>query len=776
MPCSLPRPHRLSLAVALAVLQTLGGFSAPALAGQDDDAPFKGDGKTRNAADPIYFDGKLADFPTHAEPESGLRIFPPARTELFAGQRFDLRVETQLPATQPPRLLKLTVNGKDLTRAFNRRIARQGSGAESGTPESPLLLGATARNLHFDRPGHYVVEAEVEVEGQSRRIRNDYEVGAAPNPQAKDAPRRVVFFLADGTGLPLRAAARIAGKGIFEGRANDRLNMEKLAVQGMSMTAAFDTIITDSAPGMASLVTGMKQANNALNVTPDNTPENALDNPRIETIFEYMKRVHGWKIGVVTDAFLADATPAASVGHSRARRLYPALVQQMIGWYADGTAQPKTGYAALAQLSQPLDVLLGGGAAHWMKEGNPQLQGFYQYAKGGRKDVDLSTEAAPRLGYQLVRNLSELRAAPADQKLLGLFSGEFRPQSSGLGPDNLPGALDRLVARGAATIRGKGANEAELALNLPPPRGKDCGETVAACFRQVPMKEELTAKAIEVLETLSGAGKNPKGGWMLLVEQSQTDKMGHILEYDRVIYEVLELDKTVAAVGRQLAALPDGRRSLRVLTSDHAQPETLGGVVLTGALVGKAGSCFATSDNAYPVLLGASSDPERPCPLQDALGTFNDATPPTYRDANGDGFPDDPDPAIKLVLEDGFRPAYTTAYLTNWYPLEPSYTGKDANGKSVERPAMPNPARQPEGLFMTGNLPTANVTGGANKTGGPINIAPHAGDDVPVSAEGAGAEHFAGVYENTSMVQRLAKAMGGKPGKGKPVSGSLSGW
>lgn len=769
--------------VLLASLLAL--FAAAALAGQDDDAPFKGDGKHRNASDPIYFGGTLADFPTHAEPESGLRIFPPTHTELFAGQRFDLRVETQLPARDaPPRLVSLRINGRDVTHRFAERIARQGAGAESGTPESPLLYGASARNLHFDKPGHYEVEARVEVDGTVRAIANAYDVAAAPDPGAPGAAHRVVFFLTDGTGLPLRTAARIASRGVFEGRARDRLAVEKMPVQGLSMTAAFDTVITDSAPGMASLLTGMKQANNALNVSPDNTPENALDNPRIETVFEYMKRVHGWKIGAVTDAFLADATPAATVAHSRSRRLYNAITQQMVGWYADGSAQPQTGYAALADLARPLDVLLGGGAAHWMKEDNPQLAGFYQYAKGGRKDLDLAALATEKLGYTLVRNADELRAAPANRKLLGLFTGEFRPASSGLGPDNIPGVLDRLVARGAATIHGKGAADAELALDVAPPRGKGCGDTVAECFRRVPMKTEMADKAIDVLEGLAGGRIGKDGGWILLVEQSQTDKLGHILEYDRVIYEVIEADNTVAAVGRKLAGLKDGhgdghggRGSLRLVTSDHAQPETIGGVVLTGALVGNPGGCFTTRDNAFPITVGGGNESDRPCPLQDALGTFNDATPPTYADANGDGFPDDPAPAIKLVIEDGFRPAYSTSYRTNYYPMEPSFTGKDGAGNAVERSAVPNPKRQPEGLYMSGNLPSGNVIGGANKTGGAINTAPHAGDDVPVSAEGAGAAYFSGVYENTAIAQRLVRALGGKGGKGTGGrGGELQGW
>ena len=765
-----------SCRLAALVLCAAGLLAPAANAGQDDDAPFRSDGKTRNAADPIYFGGKIADFLMNAEAETGLRILPPTGTELFAGQRFDLRIETQIPAQAAPKLVRLTVNGRDRTETFGRRIAVQGSGPESGTPQSELLFGATVRNLSFDRAGRYELEAVVSVDGTQRRIANHYVVAAAPNPSAPGAARKVVFFLGDGTGLPMRTAARIVSKGAFEGRVQDTLAMEKMPVHGISRTTAFDSIITDSAPGMASPISGMKQSNNALQVAVDNTPENPLDNPRIETVFEYMKRVHGWNIGVVTDAFLVDATPAAVQTHNRSRRNYLNIAQQMIGHYDDETELKKTGYASLAALSQPLDVLMGGGAAHWMSEKNPDLKNFYQYARGGRKDVDLMADIAPAKGYSVVRNLEELRAAPSERKLLGIFTGEIRTTSSGLGVDNLPGTLDRLVARGAATIRGKGVNDPEIGMNIGPPQGTGCGATVAECFRQVPMKTEMVDKAIEVLDALTARNRRKDGGWMLLVEQSQPDKFGHILEYDRAIYEVVELDHAVAFTANRLAR---DKRALMVLTADHAQPQTIIGVALTGALVGQAGACFTTTDGNYPITLGSPSDKDRPCALQDAIGTFNDATFPTYADRNGDGYPDDPDPAIKLIIEDGGRPTYSTTFLTNYQPLEPSASRKGDDGKTIVQPAVPSARRQPEGLLMTGNMPTRNVKGGANKTGGAVNIAPHTSDDVLVSAQGAGAGQFSGYYENTSISVRLARAMGG--GKAKPASaaakaGTLSGW
>src|ERR1017187_10299531 len=182
------RTHAAALAVA--VLAT-GLFASAVNAGPDDDAPFRSDGKTRNAADPIYFGGKLADFAINAEAETGLRVLPPTGTELFAGQRFDLRIETQIPAQTAPKLVRLSINGRDMTAAFGRRIAEQGSGAESGTPQSELLYGATARNLSFDKVGRYELETVVVADGSERRIVNRYDVAAAPNPKARGAARKV---------------------------------------------------------------------------------------------------------------------------------------------------------------------------------------------------------------------------------------------------------------------------------------------------------------------------------------------------------------------------------------------------------------------------------------------------------------------------------------------------------------------------------------------------------------------------------------------------------
>ncbi|CAL1241602.1 alkaline phosphatase [Candidatus Methylocalor cossyra] len=793
--------HLLSLAVAA----LLGSGVQPAAAGPDDDAAYFSDLSKRNSIDPVVNGGLLSDNPTNAEPTTGLRIMPPTDTLLIAGQRFDLRVETQIPAKTAPSLSKLTVNGKDITKAFNDKINTQGSGLESGTPAANTLYGATARNLYFAKPGTYTVEATVTVDGSPYTIKNTYRVADSPL-KTKPKLKHVVFFLGDAMGLPIRSAARIYSKRIVEGRTQGKLNMDLMDEYGLVQTASFDSVITDSAPGMANYVTGMKQANNALNVSVDNTPENSLDNPRIETLWEFMKRVHGWKTGVVTDAFVTDATPAAEAAHTRARSNRTAIAQQFLDYYEDGTAQPKTGYAALAELTQPLDVIIGGGARDWIldanaaKAGTPcngptpgdknQLNTFYQYSSTvgcsggkatvvGRTDKDLF-EYARTQGYTVVRNLDELNAAPDDKPLLGIFTGEFRPAAGALGTDNIPGVLDRLVARGQATIRGKTAGDPEIAQNVAPPQGTDCGALISDCFKKVPSKLESVQKAVKVLNTL--AGKN--GGWILMVEQSQIDKLAHPLEYERVVYEALELDGTLGWVLQNVAK---DRRTLTLVSADHAQPETIIGVTLPSSIAAggatQAGGCFTTNTvggkPAYPITLGTSADANRPCLLQDAIGTFNDGTFPTYTDANQDGFPDDPDPTVKLMIEDGGRPTYSQDFLTNYQPLDPA---------AAVSPALPNPNRDPNGLLMTGNMPTKPVVGSAAKTEN-SSVAPHSGEDVPLSASGPGAELFGGVYENSDVHARIAAVLKGTksikqaddrqdlPGVNRVPSGNfLAGW
>lgn len=716
-------------------------------AGPDDDAVFTSDLTNRNQVLPIQNAAGFADFPTNIDSKTGLRIMPPTASTLLEGQRFDLRVETQIPAITEPELRKLTVNGRDITEVFLEKINSQGLGRESGTPLSNLLFGATARNLSFRRAGQYTVEATVEVDNELVRVTNTYYVSSFKDRNKVD---NLVFFLGDGIGQPLRTAARIYQKGVFEGRSQGRLNFDQADQYGIVMTPSFDSIITDSAPGMASYISGIKQPNNALNVSADNTPEDGLDNPRIETIFEYLKRVEGFKLGVVSDAYIVDATPGSSVAHVRSRGDRDTIAQQFIGFFEDGTAQDATGFASLQQLNQPLDVILGGGARYFVAESDPELESFWQETSSGRSEAeqDLFNNVAPSLGYNTVRTLEELENAANNQLLLGIFSGEGRDIATGLDDRNLPGALDRLVARGQATIGGLDA--AGLGMLNAPDEGSVCGATVQECFANVPSKVELIDKAISVLDGLS---QRSGGRWALLIEQSHSDKFGHPLEHERAVYEVLELDKAIGFVVDKVAKRNKG---LVIVTSDHAQTQSNIGSVLPDAIVAGGatppGDCFSLTDGGYPITLGGN-DADRPCALQDTIGTFNDGTPPTYQDANQDGFPDDPDPSVKLVVEQAGRPTYAQDYKTNPAPQSPA----EVFGRST----IPNSARDPQGILLTGNMPSQSVAGSAAKTTRSVGVAPHSSDDVILAAFGEGAQVFGGVYENSDVSIRIGAAFAG---------------
>ncbi len=754
------RPRVLGLLAASVCLGSLVS-AAPVLAGEDDDTA------SRNQP-PVLGTPPFSDNRTNATAVVGLRIMPPTSTQLIQEQRFDLRIETQVPGATPPTLKSLRINGVESSAQFNAQIAAQGVGLESGTPTVPNLYGASSRNFTFSQPGRYVVQAVVTVDGIDYTIRNVYQVTAF---NLAPSVKHVVFFLGDAMGLPIRSAARIASKGVFEGRSRGKLNMDQMQAYGLAYTPSFDSIITDSAPGMANYVSGLKQPNNALNVSPDNTPENNLDNPRVEHLWEYMKRRFNWATGVVTDSYVTDATPASVGSHSRARSARQPIAQQMIDYYTDtspaGTpAQPATGYAGLRTLTYPLDVIMGGAAFDWLPVNDSLLRNFYRAGSTqGRTDGQNLFTVAQGLGYTVVKDRTELAAAPNGAPVLGIFSGDFRPANA-LGAENIPGVLDRLVARGQATIGGRTASDASLGLTatVAPLSGAapTCGATVRDCFANVPSKQEMVSKAIDVLNA-----KNPNG-WLLLVEQSQSDKLAHPLEYERVIYEALELDN---ALGTSLSktSLSD---TLTIVTADHAQPETIIGVTIPSALDGVTGyfgnptgtdpitpgGCFTntiTAANTGSLTLsitgagaGNTATSTRPCGLQDAVATFNDGTFPTYIDANGDGYPDDPDPTVKLVLDNGGRPTYSQDYLTNVIPLNPA--GITA--------AVPNPGRDPNGILLTGNMPTRSVSP-VQKNNGNTSVAPHTAEDVPISVSGPNSSLFIGTYDNTDVFVRMATAL-----------------
>lgn len=621
-----------------------------------------------------------------------VRIWPTNNTTLITDQRFDLRVETTIPAKTVPQLQSLTINGQDFTQTFAQQIAQQlalpGGTLEVGQPpeDDANLFGQTLRNFAFDRPGSYRVEASLNIDGKPITVRNTYQVQAF---QPQNNLNKVILYVGDGMGTPLRTGARLLKYGVRDGQPGGYLNIEQLPELGLMSTHSLNSIIPDSANTAAAWVSGAKTINNALNAFPDNTPDNPLDNPRVETLPQYMKRKYNWGIGMATTAFTSDATPASFAANQIARSQYEAITQQYFDYFDDDFYLPATGYSSLKELSQPVDVILGPGARHYVPDESRAQQ--FRDTVFRRDNQDL-VAVAQQQGYSVVTDRKSLQAAPNNRPILGLFLGDFR-EDSALGPQNIPSVLDLLIARGRATINGRGASQ------LSPP--------VPSEFATIPTLEEMTAKAIEVLEA-----RSPQG-WMLQVESSQSDKLAHPLDPDRTLYEVLTLDESLG-VGRRFAA--QNGNTLIVVTSDHAQGQTVGGTVDSQAIR------------------------EGRIELADAFRAFEDAGFSTYEDANNDGYPDEANPSVKLAIGISARPTFRTDFLTDDLNLSPA---EDDDG------SVPNPARDPNGLLLTHDLERGTT------------VANHTADDVPIAAEGPGSPLFNGMMDNIEVFQRLSAAISG---------------
>ncbi|KGQ31976.1 alkaline phosphatase [Gallibacterium anatis] len=305
-------------------------------------------------------------------------IYPIDRATMMVDGKFDFKVE--FDEIVKPKQVKITINGKDFTKVLgsnNIKFVEK----EDGEPVSAIWL----RNVSIQEPGKYQVTAQAN--GKSSKV--NWTVYRTPDiAKAKN----VIFFLGDGLSVAHRTGARILSKGVTEGKANSLLAMDTLPVTGFIGTSSTDAITADSANTMSAYMTGHKSAINALGVYVSRSKDN-LNHPKQETLGELIKRKTNKSLGIVSDAELEDATPAAVVSHTRRR--------------AD-----KDKIAGMLYEVKP-DVLLGGGSAYFLPKSVPGSK---------RKDGINYIEKFKADGYQLVTTNTELTHIAKDTKqLLGLF-------------------------------------------------------------------------------------------------------------------------------------------------------------------------------------------------------------------------------------------------------------------------------------------------------------------------------------------------------------------
>ena len=323
--------------------------------------------------------------------------------------------------------------------------------------------------------------------------------------------RNVVLFIGDGMTTNMITAARLIGHKSINGRYQSRMQMDQFPVLGHQMTHSLDSFITDSANSATALYTGHKSTVNALGVYADSS-KNAFDDPKLETIAEMFHRLTHGGVGIVSTAFIADATPAALTAHTRDRGQYGAVVDSFLNGITNYTWTNWTGP----------DVLFGGGAEQFYP-GPTSFQGRDYY------------EAFAAKGYNVVQNNTALQAASSDSKTLGIFS-----------VSNMAKWLDRNVYT------------QNLVGNKDAPDGQNGSAT------DQPGLKEMTLKAIDILQT-----RNADNGWLLMSEAASIDKQMHTLDYDRALGELLELDDTVKASMARLKALGILKDTLVLVTADH---------------------------------------------------------------------------------------------------------------------------------------------------------------------------------------------------------------
>ena len=203
-----------------------------------------------------------------------------------------------------------------------------------------------------------------------------------PRPNS-GTPKYVFIFLSDGAGMAHLEIARQYSRHIHNEGFTIVDKIVKEGALGVMTTHAADSLSTDSAAGATAMANGCKANIGGLGICADGTiPTSAME----------LARRRGMRLGVITNAPVYDASPAAFLCHVPNRRDYPAILNRY--------------------LEMDPTVLMGGGKEQFLPKGRP----------GGRRADDTDMIAVfEKHGYVHVSNKQELEKTER-KKVLGLFS------------------------------------------------------------------------------------------------------------------------------------------------------------------------------------------------------------------------------------------------------------------------------------------------------------------------------------------------------------------
>lgn len=467
-----------------------------------------------------------------------VRIVLPERTRLLQGQMVDLVLEVR----NAPSVSNLVVTAGSV--GLSTRFGSPTKAQLDCDASSDWVIRADLQS--FDIPGE--IQLNVSLSAGGTEVRDSRTILVREFDPTAGQRRNVILFIGDAMGTAYRDAARLVSRSIVDsngknsfrdGYFDDLLEMDKMPVSGMSMTYGTDSIVPDSANTGTAWASGNKSFLNAVNVFGDGTDcrwrfngqTNAAnlpyiqDNPRVENLWQYLKRRFGYKAGIVSTAAITDATPAVQGAYTGFRQARLEIARQ---------------YRENPMLANrpAFDVILGGGTDPFTAE--------------GRTDHRNLIAEFQSLGYQYVTSASQLRTVHAGQPVLGLFKGSASPAPA---------------SNGIATAADVNMDVAYDKLGLQRPASEPTANLGG--YIDQPMLDLMTQKAIDVL----GAGSP----FILMVEGASIDKQSHPNQAAGTIWDTIELDKAVG-VARSWAARRPNKDTLIVVTADHDQSMSIIGV------------------------------------------------------------------------------------------------------------------------------------------------------------------------------------------------------
>ncbi len=617
----------------------------------------------------------------------------PVIARFLPGQRFDLQA-TLRPDDAAKSITKarFAIDGTPVNVPAALRPCDTGC-----LPTVPVNASiATVRAVSALQPGvHTFTVTAQQSDGQTVVAKGNFEV--IPLLKGGQKVKNIIIMLGDGMGAAQRTAARIVAGGYAQGKVINPLAMDTFPVTGMVKTASLNSVVTDSAPGMTSYVSGNKNNNNEEGVFPDDTVD-AFDNPRIEYLSEYLHRTQGKALGLVTTADVFDATPAGNAVHTSSRGAGTGIVDQ----YLDD--RKLTG----------LTVLMGGGRKWFVPSSTPGS------ARGDKSDYAFSATDAHTA--DIVKRWGTTPGKlDKDRDLLA----DFQAAGFAYAPDKT--ALDAIDPRKTERLLGLFAHSnMNVALDkIDGRRSKQSGATGRVVddygLPDQPLLDEMATQALAVLE-------KQKQGFVLMIEGASIDKQAHNMDTERWMLDTIEFDRAVRVAQEFARQRGD---TLVIVTADH---ECSGAALIGGSRV---------TDARLQELVreGGSSN------IRDkVVGIYEQAGFPKYKIAN-DGFPETTDIDYRILVGYGGNADRYDDLRTNARPLQ---DGQQPFVKKEPLSVYPaNPlARDAEGKYL--------VTGQV-----PGDSAVHTATDIPLSAFGPGAWTFTGVQDNTDVFFKLAQASNG---------------